>query len=111
MAATVIRTPVSLRIRLVAGVHDKLLELAEGHSGAAEVKCILDSDLALRLILGESVLVGVGRAHHESARFDAEALEGQAAVETQRQGLGRRVALGLCFHLDKATGMPVYNDP
>jgi hypothetical protein len=81
---------------LVAGVQDKLLELAERHSGAAEVECILDLDLALRLVLRESVLVGVGRAHHESARFDAEALEGWAAVEAQRQGLGRRAALGLC---------------
>jgi hypothetical protein len=110
MAATVIRALVPLGIGPVATVQDKLLELAERHRRAAEVECILDPDLALRLILGESVLVGVGRAHHESARLDSEALEGRAAVEAQRQGLDRRAALGLCVHVDNATGMPVYND-
>src|SRR6516165_6858005 len=93
MTAAVFRAPVPLSIGPVAGVQDKLLELAERHRRAAEVECILDPDLALRLLLGEGVLVGVGRAHHESARLDAEALEGQAAVEAERQGFAGRATL------------------
>src|ERR1700722_19331079 len=72
MATTIIRTPVPLRISLVAGVQDKLLELGKRHRRAADVKGLFDLDLALWLLLGKGVLVGVGRAHHESARLDAE---------------------------------------
>jgi hypothetical protein len=57
MAATVIRATVPLCISLVAGVQDKLLELAERHRRAAYVKCIVESHLRELIEQGFEVAV------------------------------------------------------